>query len=1047
MTTGAAVVSVAVLSAGFGRPPVLISAAQTGTNAQAGTNVQPGAGAKTDARAKADGKAVDITVREGTSMAIALSPDKTRVAIDLQGGLWVVPIEGGAAKRITDEYGDSRQPSWSPDGRTIAFQSYRDGAWRIWTVGADGAGLKAVTSGPFDDREPHWSPDGARVAFSSDRSGNYDIWILERATGAVRQITTHAGNDFFPSWSPDGRQIAFVSTRADAPGVYTISVEGSERLITASKGSIGTPSWSPDGKVLFSVGPAVGPTTIEHERQLVFDGRVIARDEDYFPFRAAWLSNDEFLYPADGRIKRRSVSGGERKPVDFSATLTLKPPVYTRKRRDFDATTPRPVLGIMRPVVSPDRKQLAFAALGDIWTSPITAKGASTPVRVTDDAFVDTDPAWSPDGTRLAFASDRAGGMDVWIRDLRTGHDRRLTSLPDADMAPAWSPDGRWIAFVSNQGYELGELYIVAAEGGEPRRLHERIFGVGYPSWSADGTFVMTSAVKPYSTRFRESMNYYWIVPVGGSEAATEAGSGARSEARPEMILPEEHAPIGKRAGDGPAISPDGRTIAFVSNGYLFVRPIDAHGKPAGPARQITRELSDAISWAGATDILYMSADRLKIVSIASAGKSKAATRDLPLNLTWRPAIATGRKVVHAGRLIDGLQSTARADIDIVIDGQRIAAIEPHRDALHAGATVVDASGQSVMPGLIEGHGHTLKEHGDTFGRVHLAYGVTGFRDVGGIPYDVVESREAIASGRRVGPTVFTTGYLLDGRRPYYPMATTAPDAAVVDLELERARRLDYDMLKTYVRLPDLLQKRAIEGAHRLGIPTSSHEIYPAALAGGDSVEHTGATSRRGYATKQSLMGRAYEDVIQIIAKSGMTITPTLALGGFQTAIAETPAILDDPRWRLLQPPWTDAVVRARSATRRVEGLTEGQRTVLALHRAGARIIAGVDSPLTPYGTALHIELREYVIAGLTPFEALKTATINPATLIGVARDLGTVEVGKLADLVVVDGNPLVDIADASRVRQVIKHGEVYSLDQLLKPAAASDARDTLTPR
>jgi hypothetical protein len=95
-----------------------------------------------------------------------------------------------------------------------------------------------------------------------------------------------------------------------------------------------------------------------------------------------------------------------------------------------------------------------------------------------------------------------------------------------------------------------------------------------------------------------------------------------------------------------------------------------------------------------------------------------------------------------------------------------------------------------------------------------------------------------------------------------------------------------------------------------------------------------------------------------------MTITPTLALGGFQAAIAETPAILDDPRWRLLQPPWSDAAVRARAPTRRAGGVTEGQRTVLALHRAGARIIAGVDSPLTPYGTALHTELHDYVAAG-----------------------------------------------------------------------------------
>ena len=240
-----------------------------------------------------------------------------------------------------------------------------------------------------------------------------------------------------------------------------------------------------------------------------------------------------------------------------------------------------------------------------------------------------------------------------------------------------------------------------------------------------------------------------------------------------------------------------------------------------------------------------------------------------------------------------------------------------------------------------------------------------------------------------MGPRVFTTGYLLDGWRPYYPMASTAPNEAVVDLELERARRLDYDMFKTYVRLPDLLQRRAIAGAHRIGIPTSSHEIYPAALSGGDSVEHTAATSRRGYSTKQSLTGHAYEDVIQILAKSGMTMTPTLGLGGFQAAVNDDPSIVQDPRWRLLQSAWTNAAVRPRpSGSRR--GITESQRTLLKMQKAGVAVIAGVDSPLSPFGTALHIELQDYVRAGLTPFEALKTATINTATVIGVAADLGT---------------------------------------------------------
>lgn len=950
---------------------------------------------------------VNITVHEGTSMALAVSPDGTRVVIDLQGGLWVVPITGGAATRITDEYNDARQPSWSPDGQRIIFQGYRDGMWRIWSVAPDGSALAALTNGPFDDREPHWSPDGRTIAFSSDRSGNYDIWTLDVAGGALTQITTDAANDFFPTWSPDGAQLAFVSNRPAAPGVYLKTPGGPpERLAAGTVGSVGAPSWSPSGQVMFTVVPAAQALAGGASTQMILDGKAIAADEDYHPFRAAWLSDDEFLYAADGLIKRRSVRSGPGAAVAFAATLTLTPPVYTRKHREFDSTAPNPALGIVRPVVSPDGTQLAFAALADLWSGPLTGPA----VQLTNDSFVDSDPAWSPDGTKLAFTSDRAGSMDIWVRDLASGRDAQVTDMPAAEMAPVWSPDGTSIAFVSNIAYEQGELYVVPALGGAPRLILDRSFGVGYPSWSADGRFVVVSTVKAYSSRYREGMNYYTVVPVDGTA--------------PELVVPEAHVPIGKRAGDGPAISPDGRHLAFVSNALLQVMPIDRRGKPIGPARQLTTELADSISWAGSDRILYMATDRLKLVSIFDG-----TTTDVPTSVTWARHIPAGRRVVHAGRLIDGTQATARTSMDIVIEGHRITAIEPHRDDLHTGE-VIDASSQSVMPGLIEGHGHQLKEHGDLFGRVHLAYGVTAIRNIGSVPYEAVEEKEAIESGRRIGPRVFVGGYLIDGSRPYYPMASTAPTAAVIDMEVERARRLDYDMLKTYVRLPDLLQKRAIEGAHRIGIPTSSHEIYPAALSGTDSVEHTGATSRRGYSTKQSLLGRAYEDVIEIVSKSGMTLTPTLALGGFNAAVAADPTILDDPRMHL-QPSWTLETIQARRGAPR-SGPPESWRTVMRLHRAGARIIAGVDSPLAPYAVALHYELQEYVAAGLTPFEALQTATINLATLMGVANDLGTLEVGKLADMAIVDGNPLEDITDTLKTRKVIKNGEVFTVEELI---------------
>jgi imidazolonepropionase-like amidohydrolase/dipeptidyl aminopeptidase/acylaminoacyl peptidase len=799
--------------------------------------------------------------------------------------------------------------------------------------------------------------------------------------------------------------------------VYATTLDGRERLVAAADGNVGAPAWSPDGRVLFTVLPGGGGTM--SQTQMKLGDQQLASGEDYHPFRAQWLSANEFLYAADGRIKRRSVGGSAPAAIEFAATLQVSPPSYTRKTRDFDSTAPQPVKGIVHPTLSPDGKQLTFAALGDIWTMPI----GGTATRLTDDAFVDTDPSWSPDGAKIVFSSDRAGGMDIWVRDLKTGQDKRMSTLPNAEMSAAWAPNGRAIAFVSNADFEQGEVHVVPAEGGEPQRVLDRSFGVGYPSWSADGRFLVTPSFAPYSSRFREGMNYYTVTPAVPGQA--------------RRVVPNQHVPVGKRAGDGPAWSPDGKHLAYVANGFLYVMPVTPAGDPAGPPRQLTGELTDQISWAGPNQILYMATDRLELLNVADK-----STREIPINLTWQRKIPTGRTVVHAGRMIDLKSPTAQADVDIVIDGHRIKSVEAHRADLHSGS-VVDASGLTVMPGLIEGHGHQLKEAGILFGRAYLAYGVTTVRSPGGVPHEAVEDREAMESGRRPGPRIFLTGYLLDGWRPYYPIASTAPSEAVVDMEVERARRLGYDLLKTYVRLPDVLQKRAVEAAHRIGIPTSSHEIYPAALSGSDSVEHLGATSRRGYSPKQSGMGRAYEDVIQIIARQRMTITPTVALGGYQAAVAVDPTIAQDPRMKQLQSAWVQpgggggggrggrGRATGDDAFRRV--MSRSAKFLTDLHKAGVTIIAGVDAPLVPNGAALHTEIAGYVEAGFTTFEALKTATVNTATLLNVQKDLGTIEPGKLADLVIVEGNPLANIRDTMRVRTVIANGQVMAVEDLLK--------------
>lgn len=221
----------------------------------------------------------------------------------------------------------------------------------------------------------------------------------------------------------------------------------------------------------------------------------------------------------------------------------------------------------------------------------------------------------------------------------------------------------------------------------------------------------------------------------------------------------------------------------------------------------------------------------------------------------------------------------------------------------------------------------------------------------------------------------------------------------------------------------------------------SSHEIYPSVSYGGDGVEHLQGTSRRGYSPKITQMRASYQDIIALISESGMTITPTMALsGGFQALMArDADEYLDDPRVTVFEGAGA-ADQMARRMPRGAEGVARGemlldnmQRTVREIVRQGGTVIAGTDAPILPRGLSLHMELEAYVDGGLTPFEALQTAGVNAAAALGGAGQIGMLRVGGLADLLVLEGNPLEDIRNTKRIRAVIKNGEYFTLEELLR--------------
>lgn len=663
-----------------------------------GGALAPSAVAASVSREVADGT---VTLTEGTNICAAASPDGTRVAFDLVTAVWTVPVGGGPATRLTADRTDATQPRWSPDGEQLVFQAYRDGNFHLWAVAADGTGLRQLTSGRDDHREPRFSPDGATLVFSSDRgrAGSYGIHVLDLATGTVTALTDSPAEEAAPVFSADGRSVVFTVDEVSIASVE-LATGAVRTLVTGpQEAKLFGPAPSPDGTRLAYVRVA-GATA-----ELVVDGETVSAGEDVFGFAPTWLSPDELLYTADGTVRRRRLDGSAPVSVPFAAAVPAPSrPRYRQAVRDIDTSGPRAALGIASPVASPDGALVAFRALGALYLLTV---GDPVPRRLVANGSFSSDPDFSPDGTSLVYASDRAGTANLWRHDLATGDERRLTAEPGAQVTPRFSPDGTRVAYADQDGV----TWVLDLSSGASRAVTPTLFQPGRASWSADGATLALAAVKPFSARFREGTSQILTVNVAdGALTYTE---------------PAPYESLATRGDDGPVFSPDGAHLAFVIGSTARVVPVDAAGRFTGPVRQVTDEVTDSVSWLGADTLLYLHHGRLRTVGIRGG---RPAT--VPLALDWSPARVREKAVLHVGALWDGRASELRRDVDIVLDGDRVQAVLP----AEPGRATVDAAGLTAMPGLIDAHVHWHlrgRQWGDRQGRVWLSYGITSTRSPG----------------------------------------------------------------------------------------------------------------------------------------------------------------------------------------------------------------------------------------------------------------------------------------------------------------------------
>ena len=961
-----------------------------------------------------------VVLNEGTNIAVAISPNLQTLIIDLQGTLWILPVEGGKAEPITDPLDGCHLPDWSPNAQQIAFHSYKDGNFHIWLIKPDGTGLKQLTQGEFDYREPHWSPDGQHILCSSDRGGSYNIWEIDVSNGDMRQLTSDPEQEAYPVWSSDGSKIAWTDPKR---GIFWMEKGGTAVHLVEGEGQFGAPSWVPGDTAIIYCLVQDGKTQWQKTNIETAQSSLLPhKPADIFPFRAEWLSANEMLYTANGKICRKVLDQESPKTIEFQIEVPFFRRPWQRKTYNFDQEENQVVKGIRSPMLSPDGKQIVFSALGDLWLTDLSGNAK----KITDDPHIDIDPYWSPDGDKIVFASDRRDKMDLWIYTLSTERFRQLTWTDGDVMYPSWSPDGELIACFETDRmshFGRGRLQIIDLIKDQIYDREVELFEPGMPVWTPDSKHLAIVSLNPKSGRFREGINQVQVVNTAGKN------SGFIKIGKGETLT--------LRGRNGPYWSPDGKQIAYIQGGSLWVQGIsEDYSLVANPLR-VTDELASDPNWApDSKSLVYLASGKLKRIDLLT-GK----TAEIPLTLEWKAEMPEDESmIVHAGKLFDGKADSYQENVDIVIQGNRIKEIRPHQD--HSGNTnVIDASRHTIIPGLFDMHVHQSAVSGEKLGKRWLAFGVTSVRETGAFPYDARERYESWTSGKRIGPRHFYTGPLMDGSKIYYALANSISDSTQLEKELVFAKEMGYDLVKTYVRLPDVDQKKFVVKAHELGLPVYSHELYPAVTYGADGVEHMTGTSRRGYSLKHSVIRNSYQDVRVLLIQSGMTITPTLGLsGGIFTLWEEHPEILRQPAYRDLFSRIYRNDFESYLRERRRAGLEDIQQLIgnqqkflKKLVSSGGKIIAGTDTPFLPEGWSLHVELQLYVQSGLTPAQALMSATVQAAEAAGVAQDLGTIEAGKLADLVIVRGDPLTDISDAWNVDQVMKNGKIYKIRDLTR--------------
>lgn len=1052
----------------FAIQPLLAPAAlaQDAQEAPAEENSAGGAEGEAEADAKWDVTAprgatirqVPIQTDEGTWMDVDMSPDGATIAFSLLGDIYTMPASGGDPVRIAEGLAWEVQPRFSPDGRRIAFTSDRGGADNIWIMDADGSNKVQLTKENFRLlNQPSWSPDGeflvAKKHFTTGRSlGTGEVWLYHVSGGGgvklvARPNETHQKELGEPVYAPDGKSIYYTRNTTPGPifeyaqdstqGIFDIErydIESGD-VTTAVSGFGGAvrPTPSPDGTLIAFVRRDKDQSQLwvkdiaSGKEQMVYDALDLDVQETWavtgvYPNMDWTPDSSALVFWAGGKIRRVNADGSGARVIPFGISDTrgvadVPRPEIAVAPESFTTSIPR------FATISPADGRVVFETLGKLYVKD----GASgTPRRLTSGDGIEAWPAFSRDGKRIAFVrwSDQGLG-EVVVGDANGRNLRSITRQPGHYAQPQFSPDGQIVVFEKRSGGWLTSpdysenpgIYRVPVSGGTPFLISR---GGSAPHFGADD-------------------GRMFMVEGGGGGLSLVSvdlnGEAKRTHAKGDLAN-EFH------------VSPDGKYVAFRQNYEVFAMPLMPGGQAVnvgekGGALPVTKASSggaDYIGWTNGGETLTWSmgpklfwVDRSRMFDrTPDSGRTFTPPSDgMSLSMTRAAAKPSGTLALTGARILTMTGEGAGA-IDngvIVISGDRIVAVGAAGEVeVPAAAKVVDMRGKTIMPGLVDAHAHGPQGVGDLIPQQNwtlvqnLAMGTTTMHDPSSQASMIFAAAERQRAGQLLAPRIFSTGEIIYGAKApsVYARIDSYEDA------LAHVRRIK---VQGGVSVKNYNQPRREQ--RQMVVRAAAEENMLVVAEGGSLFGMDMNLVADGNSTVEHNVpvDVMYEDVLQFFAQSGVNYTPTLAVtyGGLAgdpywrqaTDVFDNPLLVHTPPKQLLA-----ATARRTKAPEWAFVDDNAAREAKKLAERGVKVSIGAHGQQA--GVAAHWELWSFVRGGMSPVEALRAGTIEPAKSLGMARDIGSLEAGKLADLVVLDADPSQDIRNSDKIAQVMLGGRLY---------------------